>query len=160
MKRELAGVVGERGESIFELAITNYQQFGGPLFRPCFFGDRWPAVDYYVELLGEADLRPALLVQVKATTKKLARNARALELRLTARDCRALYLTPGPTYLVGVHEPTRRVFIRSIHERAAGGLYRIPIQYELTPKNLKVLYNEVRAFWKKHPRKPRESAFS
>lgn len=40
---------------------------------------------------------------------------------------------PAPTYILGVHEPSKRVFIRSVHDGVAvKAITRIPIAYELT----------------------------
>jgi hypothetical protein len=50
MKTELVDVIGSRGEKIVELRLTDYEGFPGPLFRPGFLGDKWPGIDFYVEL--------------------------------------------------------------------------------------------------------------
>jgi len=47
----LIEVVGFRGEKVVELCLTNYESFAAPLFRPGFLGDKWPTIDFYVELL-------------------------------------------------------------------------------------------------------------
>ena len=49
---KLSNLIGDRGENIFELAITDYSAFSKPLFKPGFLGEKWPTIDYYVELLG------------------------------------------------------------------------------------------------------------
>ena len=64
----MANVIGNRGELIFELAITYYAQFQKPLFRPGFLGEKWPTVDYYIELLDVPDAQPFFFVQVKTST--------------------------------------------------------------------------------------------
>ena len=160
MKRELAAVIGVRGESIFELAVTDYSRFARPLFRPSFLGDKWPSVDYYVELLGVRDCRPFMFAQVKSTAQQLSPGSHDIEISLPKSNCLSLFMVPGPTYLAGIHEPTRRAFIVSVHRRPNQGVYRIPLKNELTPDNLRLLYNEVVEFWKSHPFKPFTSAFS
>ena len=50
MIRDLIDVVGFRGEKIVELCLTNYESFAAPLFHPGFLGDKWPSIDFYVEL--------------------------------------------------------------------------------------------------------------
>lgn len=160
MKRELAAVVGDRGESLFELAVTDYRHFARPLFRPCFLGDKWEAVDYYVELLGVRNCRPFMFIQVKSTAQPLSATSSDIEVSLPKRKCVSLFMVPGPTYLVGVHEPSRRAFILSVHSRPGQGVHRIPLKNELTPQNLQLLYNEVQEFWKNHPLKPFQSVFS
>ena len=50
MTTGLQEVTGFRGERIVELCLTDYQAFSKPLFRPGFLGDKWPTIDFYVEL--------------------------------------------------------------------------------------------------------------
>jgi len=38
--RVLSNLIGDRGENIFELAITDYREFARPLFKPGFLGDK------------------------------------------------------------------------------------------------------------------------
>ena len=155
---ELLQAIGNRGENLVVLAITDYSQFPKPLFRTAPFTGGWPAVDYVVELTGVRNLTPVLFVQVKSTRNPIS-NGR-IEIVLTPKKKRMLARIPGPTYIIGVQEPTRRVFIRAVFERDGPGVYAIPVTYELTPANLQVLYDEVKEFWHSHLRKPRQSHFS
>ena len=67
---------------------------------------------------------------------------------------------PAPTYILGVHEPSKRVFIRSVHDGVAvKAITRIPIAYELTGGNLKLLHDEVVRFWRRRRHKPTDSVF-
>lgn len=145
---------------MFELAVTDFSQFPQPLFKPGFLGEKWPAVDYYVELLGVRNLTPFFFAQIKTTTQPLNASAISLKVQAPKAKCSTLFRLPGPTYIVGVHEPTRRSFILSLHARPSKGVYTIPLKYELTPINLQILYDEVAAFWKSSQRKPRESHFA
>jgi hypothetical protein len=154
----LFSFVGDRGESIFELAITDYSQFAMPLFRPAFLGDKWPAVDYLVELTGVRGMTPIFFVQVKSTAAAIVGNRLPTELRPERK--KTLARIPGPTYLVGVKEPMKRAFIRAVRDVAGGGVYDIPLANELTPANLRVLYDEVKEFWTLQDFKPRQSAFA
>ena len=53
-------------------------------------------------------------------------------------DIAGLLEIPAPTYILGIHEPSKRVFIRSVHDGiAVKAITRIPIGYELTAKNPK-----------------------
>jgi hypothetical protein len=129
-----------------------------PLFRPAFLTEKWPAVDYLVELIGVKGMTPIFFAQVKST---VAANAVGqVHAALPPKKRRTLARIPGPTYLVGVQEPTKRVFIRAVNDQAAAGVYAIPVTHELTPPNLQVLYDEVKAFWQQQDFKPRQSAFA
>ena len=72
MISELRDVTGFRGERIVELCLTDYLAFPKPLFRPGFLGDKWPAIDFYVELAEVIGRRLYFFAQVKATTSALA----------------------------------------------------------------------------------------
>lgn len=157
--QSLSDLVGNRGEIIFELAITDYEQFKSPLFKPSFLGAKWPTIDYYVELLGVPGSSPFFFAQVKATTEPLSDTAGVLEIKVARTKCDRLFRIPGPTYIVGVHEPEKKAYILSIHAKPDRGVYRIPRQYELTPDNLRLLHKEVCAFWRSFPHKPTESNF-
>ena len=160
MIASLADVIGSRGEDIVELALTDYNQIQRPLFAPAFLGDKWPALDFYVELNGVRNCRPIFFAQVKSTSAKLGKSSKSLRVSISKSRCEALFRVPGPTYVIGVHEPSRRVFIASVHSKPSKGVYNIPVSYELTPGNLKKLYQEVRDYWLGMSRKPLQSAFT
>jgi hypothetical protein len=151
--------VGDRGEMLFKLAISEYSMFPRPLFRPGFLGEKWPAIDFYIELLGVKSRTPFFFVQVKSTATAIPVGATDLEVSLPPKKRDFLFRVPGPTYLAGVHEPSKRTFILSINAQAPQGVYKIPLQHELTPANLQILYEEVKAFWKSHTYKPQNSHF-
>jgi hypothetical protein len=155
--RTLSNVIGDRGERIFELAITDYEQFRYPLFKPAFLGEKWPNIDYYVELLGVRNASPFFLAQVKSTAGDIA--GESLSIQAPKVKCVNPYRIPGPTYLVGVHEPTSRAFIMSLHTTPQHGVYNIPLRFELHPDNLQLLHQEVADFWRGHPSKPGGSHF-
>jgi hypothetical protein len=161
MLNELIEITGFRGEAIVELCLTDYRDFARPLFRPGFLGDKWPSIDFYVELRDVRNRTPYFFVQVKATTSILNARSKNLSISTKKRDIERLLRVPGPTYILGIHEPSKRVFVRSVHAGIlVKAITRIPVSYELTSKNLRVLYNEVRQFWKTSTQKPKLSVFT
>lgn len=161
MNTEFRDVIGFRGERIVELCLTNYRGLPAPLFRPGFLGDKWPAIDFYVELLNVEATRPYFFGQAKATSVALGARSQFLPISARREDITRLLNIPGPTYLFGVHEPTRRVFVRSIHSRTPPkAITRIPIEHELTSQNLQILHDEVCQFWSETTHKPIQSAFA
>ena len=110
-----------------------------------------------IELTGVRGLTPVLFVQVKFTREPIANNR--INISLPPKKMKPLARIPGPTYVVGVQEPTRRVFIRAVFSTEGPGVYNIPVAHELTPANLRILYDEVKDFWKNHDRKPQQSHF-
>lgn len=158
---ELRDVIGFRGEKLVELRLTDYSRFEKPLFRPGFLGDKWPAVDFYVELNAVRGKRPYFFAQVKTTTAPLVAKSTHLGISCRKDDIDRLLRIPGPTYIFGVHEPSNRVFVRSVHAgMAVRAVTSIPVAYELTSTNLEALHREVREFWSANDHKPSASVFS
>ena len=154
----LREVTGFRGEKILELCLTDYQEFKRPLFRPGFLGDKWPSIDFYVELQAVRKRKPYFFAQAKATTATLSRS---LSISTKKKDIEQLLQIPGPTYIFGIHEPSGRVFVRSVHANTpVQAITRIPLSHELTRRNLRMLHDEVREFWNNHSYKPRSSVFA
>ena len=158
MTNQLQDVTGSRGEKIIELKLTEYRDFPEPLFRPGFLGDKWPAIDFYVELTGVNDIRPYFFGQAKATTSSLTTR---LQISTKAEDIKRLLKIPGPTYILGVHEPSKRVFVRSVHLGVPTKAIRsIPVTHELNSTNLQTLHQEVLNYWATNFHKPTSSEFS
>jgi len=135
VKRNLNEVIGKRGENIVELCLTDYTYFPSPLFSPTHLGDKWPAVDFYVEVTTIADRRPSFFVQAKATTRNLRSS---VHISPTKDNIAQLLKIPAPTYILGIHEPSRRVFIRSVHLGIPNqAITRIPVDHELTATSQK-----------------------
>lgn len=160
MNAQLQDVTGFRGEKIIELALTDYRDFPSPLFRPGFLGDKWPAIDFYVELAATAHRRGYFLCQAKATTTALTQHSTHLRISSKKSDILRLLRIPGPTYIFGVHEPQQRVFVRAIVSGTeARAITKIPVKNELTSANLRKLYDEVDAYWGGRNHKPSHSVF-
>jgi hypothetical protein len=102
--------------------------------------------------------RPFFFIQAKATAATSP--GTSLQISSTKDDVAGLLQIPAPTYILGVHEPSKRVFIRSVHDGVAvKAITRIPIAYELTGTNLKLLHDEVVRFWRRRRHKPTDSVF-
>jgi len=161
MIAELRDVTGFRGERIVELCLTDYRTFPAPIFRPGFLGDKWPTIDFYVELLAVRGKRPYFLAQAKATKTALTPQSRRLKISTKKLDIARLRRIPGPTYILGVHEPSQRVFVRAVHQRTAiKAITSIPLTHELTATNLKALHREVLQYWSTNAPKPTDSIFT
>ena len=159
MQADIIEATGARGEKIVELCLTDFQTSKRPLFRLAFLGDKWPTIDFYAELRAARDHTPYFLAQVKATTRRLS--PQSLRISVKNIDVARLLRIPGPTYIFGVHEPSKRVFVKSVHLGVPKhAITRISLQNELTPDRLRDLYEEVRKFWKTSGEKPNTSAFA
>ena len=144
---ELTNILGERGEKIAYLALTDYAGGKKPLIRPAFLGEKWPTLDYYAELADDGKQTPVALFSVKTTGKGINKATKSLPIKLTKDDAARLALLPIPAYVIGVCESTERVFVRAV-AKGGKGIAAIPIRYELKEKNLKALHAEIAAHWK------------
>jgi Domain of unknown function (DUF4365) len=158
MVADLTNLKGSRGEKILDLWLTDFKEFPEALFRPQFLGEKWPTIDFYVELETVHKGKPYFFAQVKSTTTALSGGVR---ISVEKKDIELLLQIPGPTYIFGVHEPSKAVFVRSVHTGTpVKGISRIPLSHKLTRGKFRVLHREVQEFWKTHGRKPLTSSFS
>ena len=139
--------VGARGEWICLLNLTSFHD-DAQLFRPVFLGDKWPAADLLVEVVEPTPggRRGFFLAQVKTSREGYQKNGR-LKIPGTDRDkVAALAAYPVPTYILGVDEPLRRVYIVAVQGNVAG-MSSLSHEHELTPERLVALRDEVHSFW-------------
>jgi hypothetical protein len=154
-KGELMNVLGDRGEAMAYLALTDYAGGNKPLIRPAFLGQKWPTIDYYAELEGDNKQTPVALFQVKTTGKGVDKAKKSLPIQLKKEDAKRLARLPLPAYVIGVCETTRRVFVRAV-AKGDKGIAAIPAKYELTPAALRALHQEIVTHWKANkPQKPK-----
>src|SRR5947209_7754694 len=94
--------IGERGERIAAIVLTRFAGMQNPLFKPCFLGEKWPAMDLYVELLPPIPkgLRPFFFAQVKSTGQGYDEGSGNLKVKLSADDVGRLLSIPAPTYFI------------------------------------------------------------
>jgi Domain of unknown function (DUF4365) len=144
--------IGNRGEAIFRVRVTDpYGPGKTPLFRAYHLGEKFPTLDFLVELVGLPVEREAyFFVQVKATTRGLTRGHPArLRVGVVQRDIDRMLVYPGPTYIVGVDCRTERAYIASVNGRAMGRIMGLPVKYPLDATNMRLLWREVDGYWKR-----------
>jgi Ni,Fe-hydrogenase I large subunit len=157
----LNDVTGFRGEKLVELCLTEYSTLPAPLFRPGFLGDKWPALDFYVELTSSIGSGMYFFGQAKATTGKLTKRSKVLKISSDLDDVERLRKIPAPTYIFGIHEPSKRVFARCVHASTPSkAITSIPLANELTLAKLQTLHDEIVSHWTKNTSKPTSSAFA
>jgi hypothetical protein len=153
--------IGDRGESIFKVRIT--QPCGTvpePLFRAFFLGEKKPTLDFMVELIGLTSRSAYCFVQVKTTSKKVKPNAKTLKVGIKQSDIDRMVVYPGPTYIVGIDENTETAYIISANNRVSKDLRSIPLRYPLDGANLAKLWKEVDDYWKRRNLALKNSVFS
>lgn len=154
----LKDVIGSRGESIAKLKLTEYTAFPQPLFLVGFLGDKWPSIDFYVELEAVRGKRPYFLAQCKSTSSALTRTSINVDFR--RKDIDKMLRLPGPTYLIAVHVPSERVFAKAIYKgMPVKSVSTIRLSNELDGRSLQQLHAEVLSYWSTGSHKPTTSVF-
>lgn len=145
--------IGRRGEVLVESEFLRpvYHGWNRPLFRAIHLGDKYPIVDYIVDLLDARERTTGFFyVQVKATDRD-ASGRRRLPVRCDKLKYNALISLPIPTYLVGVNLFDDTLFVRAACRSRTQRLTSMTKSHSLATDSVKVtLYKEVRSYWKTH----------
>ena len=159
----LSDDIGIRGEAVFVWLMMQDCGRPRPLFRPYFLGEKFPTLDYLVELVDTGPTTQSFFVQVKSTRQGYDRDKHGnlrLKVRVSANDMQRLALYPAPTYIVGIDEPQRRAYIVSAHQTNPTQLRGLPTTYSIDCQNLISLWHEVKDFWTQRDMQLRNSVFS
>jgi len=143
--RDLAG---KRGEFIASERLLDFCGRSIPYFDPYLLGEKFPTYDLLVELTGQHASKPYFLAQVKSTRSGGKKGMADLNVQLKTQDVRFMIRCPIPTYLIGVDEKAEVAYIISIHGNLTGGISSIPTTFPLDRGNLRVLRDEVQAYWR------------
>lgn len=141
--------IGVRGESIIVNLLTRPHNAGEPYFRPQFLGDKYPTLDFFVELVGiHHGPTPFFLVQAKTTTRKRTARKGNLPIQVNTRDMARLMRYPAPTYILGVDDPTEVGYLLAVTAGGPTSISNLPTRYPLSDTAiLAALYDEVVQFW-------------
>jgi len=144
----LQDAIGLRGESIFSAALTKLYGRAEPLFNPRFLGEKYPSVDYIVELnTPSAPIISYFFVQVKTTRAGYTKQGHRLKVKMLDKDVTRLIALPAPTYVVGVDEVNEATYIVSANGRYTRGLSSLSTRFPLNQSNQELLFQEVSRFW-------------
>jgi hypothetical protein len=152
--------LGKRGELIFSLQMTKFHG-SAPLFRVQFLGDKWPAVDFVVELISSGQQTAYFFAQVRATRRGYSHTKRGRRLRaaISAPGLLKLASYPAPTYVVGVDDVAEKAYIVSTVGTRLKGAASLPTTFELTATTRQTLWAEVESFWRTSGVAMRSSTF-
>lgn len=122
-----------------------------PLFRPTHIGEKYPAVDFLVDLLGPNDSsRGFFFVQVKGTTSGKP-SARRLTIDVSKDRFNTLVGITAPTYLIGVDLVAEGVYVVAANRPRRARVSSITKAFSLNEESVRVeLYREVLGFWSAH----------
>lgn len=149
--------IGDRGQLLLSLLLTEMCGRDAPYFRPRFLGDKYPTFDFIVEVVDN----PAyfFFVQVKATTKGYTKEENRLIVQLDQADVDRMVACPAPTYLIGVDVNQIGVgYLLSINEPRAH-VASLTTKFKIDCAVLKGLRDEVIEYWKSRDMVLRGSRF-
>jgi hypothetical protein len=137
--------IGERGQWLFSLLMTDLCGRDDPFFRPRFLGDKYPTFDYIVEVVD----RPSyfFFVQVKGTTLGYTAEEHRLRVQVTRDDIDRMVACPAPTYVVGIDVNAIGVgFLLSVNE-PRDHVASLTTRFRIDCGVLEQLRDEVIDFW-------------
>ena|SRR5258708_38447773 len=152
--------IGQRGQNIASERLMEFCGNALPYFNPHVLGDKCPTFDLLVELVGPANDAHYFLAQVKATKKGYANGTVRLKVGVKGADIERMVRCPVPTYLIGVDEPAKAVYIVAIRGALKGRISSIPTRYPLDAANLRILWDEVKEYWEQFDSGEKKSAFA
>ena len=123
-------------------------RYGRVLFSTTHLGDRYPTVDYLVDVLGPRGVSLAFFfVQVKGTSRA-APAALRLPVEVGTDRFNRLVRLPAPTYLIGVDVVTELSYLVTVNRPRQADMSSITKAYCLRDDAIKIqLYREVLDFW-------------
>lgn len=130
------------------------------MFRPQFLGDKWPTVDFIVELLGVRNLKPFFFVQVRTTYFTETADKDRLAVQINRTTVSGLSQYPVPTYIVGVDSKKKMAYLVSANGESNSGVSSLCQTFSLDDDAvLESLWTEVADFWQAPLLPKLESAF-
>jgi hypothetical protein len=149
--------IGDRGQWLFCLTITELCGRSDPYFRPWFLGDKFPTFDYLVELVDYPS--EYFFVQVKATTRGYTLTPPPrLNVQVSQGDVNRMVACPAPAYVVGLDVRDRVAFLLSVNEPRAH-IASLTTEFRIDCKVLGALHDEVHQFWSSRDMALRGSRF-
>lgn len=140
--------IGKRGERIFTVLIGRYFDPNGYLFDPIFLGDKYPTVDFYIDLLNYTVKKGFFFVSVKTTTQGYSSDNSKLKIQVSKEELKELVKYPIPVYLFGIDAVEEKGYFTCVnHIDTNTNLNGLPVEFELNKNAMNLLYEEVKQFW-------------
>jgi len=136
--------IGERGQAMFVVVMTELCGRNEPYFRPRFLGDKFPTFDYLLELVDHPGY--FFFVQVKTTTKGFTINPPKLKIQVSQTDIDSMVGWQAPSYVVGIDEPNQTGYLLSVNE-PRDHVPSLISTYRINSSVLAQLASEVQQYW-------------
>lgn len=139
--------IGKRGESIFSTIVGRDVPSKGYLLDPVFLGDKFPTVDFYVDLLKYPKKRGFFFASVKTTTLGVNKKNK-LKISVPKEEIALLSKFTVPVYLFGINEKTEEGYFISCNSLdPSKNLNGVPLLYPVNSSNVGKLWKEVCNYW-------------
>jgi hypothetical protein len=134
--------------------------FARVLFRTAHLGDKYPTVDYLVDVLDAGNLSSGFFfIQVKGTASASPTSPR-LAIDVSLERFNQLVRLSAPAYLVAVDIVSEEAYLVAACRSRKGAVASITKAFPLSDAAVKIaLYREVAEFWASHKPLRRQSRF-
>lgn len=148
MKNLMNDLIGLQGEYIFAKFIIDSNDGGVSLMRPVFLGDKFPTIDFFVELVNYTDKKCFFFATIKTTRSRHSNSSKTIKVNLKKEEIQQLNKIRAPVYLFAIDGLTETgYFICANRLDSSKNLNSIPITHQLNEINIRCLCNEVAAYW-------------
>lgn len=151
MSRMSQNQIGNFGELLTETEFCRPvgKKYNRPLFRANNLGQKYPVVDFVVDLLDSREKSIGFFyVQVKSTDDPSAGKKKRLPIECPYHKYNAMVNLPVPTYLVGVDVWRETIYVLAAERTRKRKLSSIGKLHDLSADDIKVsLYKEVLSYW-------------
>lgn len=115
--------------------------------------------DALVELVGAGDKTPYFFAQVKSTRLGYNKNKR-LRVEVPKDNVLQMIVYPAPTYVIGIDEKQEKAYIVAVVTGMDKKISSLSTTHPLNGATLKLLWDEVREYWKDKDMEQKHSAFT
>lgn len=136
--------IGERGQWMFSLLMTELCGRNEPYFRPRFLGEKYPTFDFIVELVDRPEYY--FFVQVKTTTTGYTLDQVRLKVQVSQADIDKMVACPAPAYVVGIDMNSWNGYLLSVNE-PRDHIASLTTSFRIDCQLLGKLADEVAQFW-------------
>ena len=144
----MSNEIGKRGERIFAFIVGKSFAPHGYLFDTVFLGDKYPTVDFYVDLLNYTVKKGFFFASVKTTTQGYTTEKNHLKIFVSKEELQELVKYQVPTYVFGIDAVEEKgYFTRVNHINIDQNLSSLSLAYPMESPYLWELWEEVKLFW-------------
>jgi Domain of unknown function (DUF4365) len=145
--------IGDFGELLAATFLSRpvRGKYRRPLFKPTHLGEKYPVVDFIVDVLDPTENSIGFFfVQVKSTSAACALS-RTLRLDVELEKYNKLAAIPVPTFLIGVDTQNESAFMIAAPKAVLRTFSSITKKHDLADDDVRVgLYKEVAEYWRKN----------